>query len=468
MNKFIYKINYSKLYQVGASLSQSVEDPYYINGPVAIEYMELNNGKKILFLSDFHLMHKSACSNLTDQSHLDINNSIDLDNFIDLIINALEIDKNCIDFFIEASHVFDKKGGAHLKINKKEIGQKIIDNLRENYRSDGKYLRVHNFDLSMFQYDESSSIFITVLLDVADKVVVPVSENLVDYFTKLFHELITVQDEYPIINELVLHNEKHREQLNEEIEKLNQDKIKYKAKFDNGDYSQETYDLILKGVKSFIEDAEDQKIAPFGIKTSLANILNIGDHNSNEEFLTEYNKYLKFIATKINKQLDNLPEGIKEKIIQFYTEKLIKKNSKIDPSVTNPIDYLANLRLIIVDLYTTTRLLRKFDESKEKTQCSDDNSMNNIIMFGGKAHIDNYIEFINQLNTEGLLKINFNYKTIFIEKNELDEDDNPSEYTYVSDGRHIILNQCQKVDNNVFKPFGINIKSLISLANLSQ
>ena len=121
---------------------------------------------------------------------------------------------------------------------------------------------------------------------------------------------------------------------------------------------------------------------------------------------------------------------MKKQIIKFYTDKLIKINSKIDPSITNPKEYLSNLRVVIIDLYTTARLFRKFDESKKRTLCTDENSMNNIIMFGGKSHIDNYIEFTKQMATEGLLQINFSYKTQFIEKPELEEDDNPEEYSH--------------------------------------
>lgn len=461
--KLVYKINYRNV-KIGGAEAQVAEDSYYINGPVAIEYMELNNGKKILFLSDYHTMHKSACSNLPDKSHLNINNSIDLNKLLELIINSLEIDGNCVDFFLEANHTFDKTGGAHLQINKIENNQKLINNLRKNFHSNNDYLRVHNFDVSMFRSNDGLfSIFMTILLDIADKIVLPTSDNLIDYFTKLFHELITVQDEYSMINELILHNEKHFEQLNQNIEELNQKKVIYKAKFENEEYDEETYNLISEGLEEMIEKNEKQIINPFGIKTKLINILNTDDSLSNQDFLKKYSKYLNFIATKINKQLDI--SGMKKKIIEFYTDKLIKINSKIDSSITNPKEYLSNLRVVIIDLYTTARLFRKFDESKKRTLCTDENSMNNIIMFGGKSHIDNYIEFTKQMATEGLLQINFSYKTQFIEKPELEEDDNPEEYSHFVGEKYVIINQCQKVNNTIFKPFGINVKSLIRTIN---
>ena len=127
--------------------------------------MELSNGKKILFLSDYHAKFNSACSNLVDNSHLNMSNSIDLDNFLKLIFNKIPKEK-CIDFFLEQKYKFEKKGGAHLQINRHEDEHPLLlASLRKQFVNN-ENVRVHNFDLSMFKYNEYSSILITCFIQI--------------------------------------------------------------------------------------------------------------------------------------------------------------------------------------------------------------------------------------------------------------------------------------------------------------
>ena len=188
------------------------------------------------------------------------------------------------------------------------------------------------------------------------------------------------------------------------------------------EYNTYDYDILLDYFNNLfpLSSVENRRM----LKNVIKSLLGI---NINKYVLQEILKH-----PRIKKEIEKVDSHIRIKILQFFGSNiniLTSDKHMLDRIVRNIdnnhsilIDYddnmskkdnivlltrlLRDIECLYVDIYTITRLFIKFNTNRENKKHNAPSSQNNIIIYTGNAHSENYRNFFKSL---GELSYNYVY-----------------------------------------------------------
>ena len=317
-----------------------------IHGPVSYYYFELTNGKKILLLGDIHTNYNMT---KVHPDHLSILEFLEI-----LIAKNINIE-SCFDFFLEdaysvAMQTQYQKGGYI-----QPLWYKTMVLLRVYFElGDGERCIQQNIEIDTKSEDELIQLTKKEFLDKEYLCPSGFRYHVWDLAQHRFSD-----DLHPSwFNTLTF------SMTEAEMHKL----YMYFIGVNNSSKYQDGQTLYREKYKKIYSDYL-QQTKP---KSQLFSI-----------------QQIELTGEKINKQLNNLDTTYctKNNIIKYFLRIITQKSSK---------PY--TLRTIFTDTYTIARMFRKFKKNKDRIpRCTDDNSLKNILYFGGDTHVRNIVDFLETL-----------------------------------------------------------------------
>lgn len=274
-----------------------------------------------------------------------------------------------------------------------EIKDKIIEKLREKSNRNWKNAygtRIHNFDISQLNFIEISngtkSDKLNLLLD---RIIINKVFDILKQWRKMTGKLAI--DDIVSFDELKI---KYGNQWNELSTKIiNKDP----------DNLINIY-LFLIGEKTDLEKWEKGKTLYSDIREAHLYFLNTNPGLGKMAVKIYESQTLSIAEVEIageknNKQLNNIDNNFfsKDTLLKYMKTYIKDRNVKFTRNFELS---LWNLRVVVTETYSIARMFRKFVSKKNKKleKCdNEDNSMKNIIYFGGKMHGDLVRSFIEDI-----------------------------------------------------------------------
>ena len=361
---------------------------FIIDGPISYYYLVSDdNKKKILLFGDQHLPYEII------KGKSDIN----LLRFFKNCILLNEEKNSCLDLFIEnifISHLYDKNQDrttysvsnkfSHLD---KPFLLQLVQRYLFNYTLQSKKLdyikgfRCHNWDIrSILTFKEGKKITIFMhpfMIHLYEKW----KDTMIKVYIKYFFDN-TIQISYNIFFTKII--------------KL----------FLISDYEMHT-----------LNDTESELIIFYNILNSF----NLSENSDTRKYFSK--EQFQLITRKIIKQIEKIDDiNLSNKIKEFYYEKIIKLINNFFPTTIISIDYfrerifnLLNYLLALqTDIYAISRMFRTFDTTKGKMENCDNltNTLQNILYYGGDAHVLNIVDFLTNYSTIKFTCENFSKREV--------------------------------------------------------
>ena len=306
-------------------------------------------------MGEEHTLNKQCPTNIKSTTTYDL--------ITDMGLNMLKT-KKCLDLFLEGQYThiygqnidFDDVDKKELEEYRKQSREMSNSNIGELGYVVGKNIRIHYIDpRQIFNGD--------------DQILYPVK-----VFTSFFPELNNIN-----IRE-------HLDMSINEFKKLNIEEI---------------IKLLIDPVPNKSKRMEFIKLVDL-INLSVK-IINKYKHKKIKECNSEWILYYIPLIMKEYKKLSYIDKEIFTKtLFDTYKENYLDKIDKID-NIDNfekyTKKYIPMLMALPMDVYSLCRLFIKFNKSRKNIELCNIETINNVIIYGGSAHIENYNVFLLKLKS---------------------------------------------------------------------